>query len=646
VKRAVRLRLRRARSAVRRAGARQRRRRHDLRQRVRRRLRPTVRRLRRARARVAPAVRTFLGPLGPQLVWLPRVAVRGAGDVWRRGRRRWRRSMRIRVVATTMLLGLAVVLVIGEFLLVRIRDGLIDSRQAAVLQEAQRLTRAAVEQIQGSPYNTAGDDQDALISTVIASVQNLPGSDGRSVVLLRALNSTQPSVLKARTSAVPASAVPTSLRQAINRQDRFATELTSLSTPSGRRPVLIAGSVIQIPLSGPYELYYVFPLDREQQVLDMVQRTFLIGGIGLVLLVGGVAMVVTRQVVTPLRHAARTAEELASGRLDRRMRVRGQDDIARLGRAFNGMAASLERQIHQLEELSEVQRQFVSDVSHELRTPLTTIRMASEVIHEGRHDLDPVLARSAELLQTQIDRFDSLLADLLEISRFDAGAAALDLDTVDLRGVVDGVVEALAPLAERRGSPLLVSGPDPDARDADQVTAQVDPRRVERVVRNLIGNAIEHGEGRPIEVRLGASPDAVAVSVRDHGVGIDSAGLGMVFNRFWRGDPARARSTGGSGLGLAISLEDSHLHGGWLQAWGEPGRGAVFRLTLPRRVGSALIGSPLPLMPDDGDSADAADDLDGETDGERDDAAGPRADGPVSPATGLTRPASARQPGR
>jgi two-component system sensor histidine kinase MtrB len=275
------------------------------------------------------------------------------------------------------------------------------------------------------------------------------------------------------------------------------------------------------------------------------------------------------------------------------MKVRGDDDLARLGRAFNEMAESLERQIHRLEELSRVQRQFVSDVSHELRTPLTTIRMAGEVMYESRAAFEPALARSAELLQAQLDRFELLLSDLLEVSRFDAGAAVLEAEPVDVRELVTRVVDGLGPLAERRGCALLTHLP------LVACSAEVDPRRVERIVRNLVGNAIEHGDAKPVEIVVAADSFAVAVSVRDRGVGLGEDELALVFNRFWRGDPARARSTGGTGLGLAIALEDAHLHDGWLDVWGRPGEGACFRLTLPRRAGIVLSYSSLPLIPDD-----------------------------------------------
>jgi two-component system sensor histidine kinase MtrB len=359
-------------------------------------------------------------------------------------------------------------------------------------------------------------------------------------------------------------------------------------------PVVTIGSPVVIPtVSGAYEMYFVFPLDKEQETLDLVRRTLALAALGLVLLVGGIAWLVTRQVVTPVRMAARIAERLAAGRLEERMRVRGEDDLARLAASFNRMAASLQRQIRQLEDLSRVQRRFVSDVSHELRTPLTTVRMAADVLHEARVDFDPSVQRSAEILQTQLDRFEALLADLLEISRYDAGAALLEVAPTDVRRIAERVIEAAEPLAERRGSSVELIAP------ASPAMAAVDARRVERVLRNLVVNAIEHGEGKPIEVRIAVDNQAVAVAVRDRGVGLRPGEAALVFNRFWRADPARTRTTGGSGLGLSIALEDVQLHGGWLQAWGEPGNGSQFRLTLPRRQGVELERSPIPLEPPD-----------------------------------------------
>jgi two-component system sensor histidine kinase MtrB len=255
------------------------------------------------------------------------------------------------------------------------------------------------------------------------------------------------------------------------------------------------------------------------------------------------------------------------------------------------MADSLQRQITQLEGLSQLQQRFTSDVSHELRTPLTTVQMAAEVLYESREDFPAHVARSAELLHEELDRFERLLSDLLEISRYDAGAAVLDWAPTDLGAVVGRVTGAMSALATRHGCELQVTVPP------DPVVAEVDTRRVERILRNLVGNAIEHGSGRPVEVTLAANRTAAAVTVRDHGVGLSQEEAQHVFDRFWRADPSRVRTVGGSGLGLSISLEDARLHGGWLQVWGQPGLGAQFRLTVPLSAGADLTSSPLPLRP-------------------------------------------------
>jgi two-component system sensor histidine kinase MtrB len=298
-------------------------------------------------------------------------------------------------------------------------------------------------------------------------------------------------------------------------------------------------------------------------------------------------------VVLPVRHAAQAAQRLSAGHLSERMRVLGVDDLAALATSFNEMASSLQGKLRELEELSKVQRQFVSDVSHELRTPLTTIKMAADLLFEARGELDPGSARSAELLQSQLERFETLLVDLLEISRYDAGAATLDADLVDVCDLVRNSAGDAQQLAERRGGRIEFRLP------ATGCFAEVDRRRVERILRNILVNAVEHGEGKDVVVTTAMDNDAVAVSVRDYGVGLRPGDEQQVFERFWRADVSRARTTGGTGLGLAISLEDAHLHGGWLQAWGERGKGSVFRLTLPKLAGQELAGSPLPLGPDD-----------------------------------------------
>jgi two-component system sensor histidine kinase MtrB len=502
-------------------------------------------------------------------------------------------------MVSTMLLGLIVVLMLGSYLYQRIADGLVNDRILTAQAEATLQTRAAQ-----SRFDSAGRlDVISLTQLAFDVVGQLssPGADqSREVIFTRAKNNTGPaSVPTVLSSAVGLASVPPSLREAIAADPGHQqVQIISItSTNGGTVPAVIVGSRVTLPTVGHYELYFVFPLDREEQTLGVVARTFTLGGIALVLLVGAVAYVVTRLVVDPVRRAALVAERLSSGRLHERMRAHGEDDIAKLGKSFNAMAESLQKQILQLEDLSRVQQRFVSDVSHELRTPLTTIRMAGDLIHDSRGDFDPSVARSAELLHNEIDRFESLLSDLLEISRFDAGAAALDVEATDLHATIGRTIESTAALAERRGSRVEV------VRTDGPCVAEIDPRRVERILRNLVLNAIEYGEGRPVRVELAVNDSAVAVSVRDHGVGLRPGEAALVFNRFWRADPARARTTGGSGLGLAISREDARLHEGWLNAWGEPGTGSCFRLTLPRHTGVPIERSPLPLRPQEAPSA-------------------------------------------
>jgi two-component system sensor histidine kinase MtrB len=369
----------------------------------------------------------------------------------------------------------------------------------------------------------------------------------------------------------------------------LARRYVTISAQGVEIPTLIIGQPVRTA-GRDLEFYLLFPLDAEQRTLSLVQSTLIVGGLVLLLLLAGIASLVTRQVVRPVRQAAEIAERFADGHLDERMPVHGNDEVARLAESYNEMAGSIQAQIRQLEEFGALQRRFTSDVSHELRTPLTTVRMAADVLHASKDQLLPALRRSSELLVTELDRFEALLADLLEISRLDAGVADLTADRVDMHGVVNRAVEAVRGFAEESGTPLRLQLPV-------GVYAEVDPRRVERILRNLVGNAIEHGAGRPIEITLAANRTAAAVTVRDQGVGLSSADAQHVFDRFWRADPSRVRTVGGSGLGLSISLEDARLHGGWLQVWGQQGAGAQFRLTLPLVADGELTSSPLPLRP-------------------------------------------------
>ena len=505
----------------------------------------------------------------------------------------WRASLQIRVITSTLVIGIATVAVLGGYLSDRIRDGLFEQRVGQLLEESARSTQQAQTTFDEALVSTGGQVS-ALFDNLVPSLK-VGGSAERQVFLRRSPGEAAPLGVNDRLTSIELNSLITpELREAVRASDAQQWKSVAIPSEDGQNvaPGILIGSVVDVPAAGQYELFYLYSLASEQTSLAFIQRVLSLAGVGLVVLLGAMTWLVTRQAVRPVRSAARVAERLADGHLAERMIVKGVDEMATLARSFNEMAESLQDQISRMEELSHLQRRFVSDVSHELRTPLTTIRMAAEVIHAARQGLDPAASRSAELLCTQLDRFEALLADLLEISRFDAGAAMLDAESRDLRDVVTNAIEQAAPLAGRRGVWLTCNLP-PKA-----VIADVDPRRLERVLRNLLVNAIEHGEGRPVEVTMAADPKAVALTVRDHGVGMTEDEAERVFDRFWRADPARARTTGGTGLGLAISIEDAHLHGGWLEAWGRPGQGACFRLTLPRRAGITLTGSPLPLEPD------------------------------------------------
>jgi two-component system sensor histidine kinase MtrB len=506
----------------------------------------------------------------------------------RRLRGGWQTSLRVRVTAITLGFGALAVVGLGWYLTAEIRDGLFNERVAQMLTDAAERTATARESIDYATATTGAEIQQ-LANDLVGSLQGA-GSGAIGTLLLRSPSDLgQVVIIDPVTDRALIGLVSPELRAAVQRDG--GQQWQSVAVPDGTTtaPGIVVGSPVTLKSAGSYELYFVYSLARERDTLLFVQRTLGLGAVALLMLLGAMAWYLTRKVLQPVRQAALTAERLSDGLLDERMSVRGHDELATLGRSFNEMADSLQDQIRKMEELSHMQQRFVSDVSHELRTPLTTIRMAGELIYGSRAEFRPALARSAELLADQLDRFDVLLADLLEISRFDAGAASLDAEQWDLRDIVGRVVEATAPLADDKAVPLIVRTPQRSC------TADMDPRRIERILRNLLVNAIEHAEGGPVEVEVGVDASAVAAVVRDHGVGMTLQEAAHVFDRFWRADPARARTTGGTGLGLAISLEDARLHGGWLEAWGRPGEGAAFRLTLPRRAGVVLEGSPVEL---------------------------------------------------
>lgn len=498
----------------------------------------------------------------------------------------WRRSLQLRVVTSTMVLSFIVLLALGLVLLSQVTARLLDAKVTAATEEVERARATVQRELAGADEsNSLRSRLTSAGSALTSPGVNLSGSSSSGAGAFEPVLIVRGDGPRGAVSSGPVGEVPAALRPFVQ-----AGQLTYQYTTVSGVPTLVVGTPAPSDVAS-LELYLVFPLTSEERNISLIQGILALGGAVLLLLLAGIAALVTRQVVLPVRAAVDVAERFSDGHLDERMPVRGEDDVARLGLAFNDMAASLAEQIAQLEEFGALQRRFTSDVSHELRTPLTTVRMAADVLHAGSEEMNPALRRSAELLVAELDRFENLLADLLEISRHDAGMAELAAEPLDVRLCVRAAMETVRNLVAQTGTEIVLDLPD------ERVLVEADARRVERVLRNLLANALDHGEGKPIHVQLRASDTAVAVVVRDSGLGLRPGEAELVFHRFWRADPSRVRRSGGTGLGLAISLEDARLHGGWLDAWGRPGEGACFRLTLPLRQDTELTDSPLPLVP-------------------------------------------------
>ncbi|MFH8256262.1 ATP-binding protein [Streptomyces roseolus] len=282
------------------------------------------------------------------------------------------------------------------------------------------------------------------------------------------------------------------------------------------------------------------------------------------------ALIAARGVLRPVRELRHAAASMGRGRLDTRIHAKGSDELADLARTFNESAAELERSVTELRRAEARARRFASDVSHELRTPLAGMLAVTEVLDEDAGSLDSDTARAVRLISAETVKLAVLVEDLMEISRFDARAAELHTDEVD---VADCVRKTLS---SRHWT-------DPDQVHAvlgEGIRARLDPRRFDVVVANLVGNALRHGRA-PVTVRVRADDGpTLVVEVSDRGPGIHPDVLPHVFERFYKADPARARSAG-SGLGLAITEENVRLHGGTVEAANHPAGGAVFTVRIP-----------------------------------------------------------------
>ena len=516
-----------------------------------------------------------------------------------------RRSLELRMVFAATVIGLLLIALLLTFVTDRIRSEVFEDQKDAILLDARQRVSVAQAEFDSTTGVATVDEVNAEVQEQVNSIKDsISASGGIGVIMERSRNETSATVANdLRSDTNLTYLISDDLRSKVGSGESGRQYWQSVQVPNkdgGVDPGLIVGSRVNLPMAGEYELYLVYSLAAEQRIISLASRNITIGGLGFLAMLILMVWAITRWVLSPVRHTARAAERLASGELAERLNAQGEDEISTLAQSFNHMAASLEDQIERLEALSKVQRLFVSDVSHELRTPLASIRLATEQIEDAREEItDPFALRSVEVLSNSVDRFEKMLTDLLDISRIDSGNVKLRLEEVDLTDVIDTVIETTMFHFKATGTPLRLHLPQVPA------TAEVDVTRVERIIRNLVVNALEHGEGKPLDLTLAVDADAVAVRVRDHGIGMSPDVVTKVFDRFYRADPSRQRSLGGTGLGLSISMEDAILHGGRLAAWGWPADGAAFLLVLPRHQGpdgspGRLSGTgPLDLVPDD-----------------------------------------------
>ncbi|MFH8804348.1 ATP-binding protein [Streptomyces sp. NPDC017936] len=371
--------------------------------------------------------------------------------------------------------------------------------------------------------------------------------------------------------------VPKSLRTAVNReQDTTAGNKSPYHLYWQRvvdhgTPYLVAGTKV---IGGGPTGYMRKSLEPEAKDLNSLAWSL---GIATGLALIGAALLAQAAATTVLKPVHRlgvAARRLGEGKLDTRLLVSGTDELADLSRTFNRTAEALEKRVADMAARDEASRRFVADMSHELRTPLTAITAVTEVLEEELDaesgGIDPMIEPAVRLVVSETRRLNDLVENLMEVTRFDAGTARLVLDDVDVADQITACIDARAWL---------------DAVDLDAergIHARLDPRRLDVILANLIGNALKHG-GSPVRVSVRETADEVVIAVRDHGPGIPEDVLPHVFDRFYKASASRPRSEG-SGLGLSIALENAHIHGGEITAANSPESGAVFTLRLPRDV--------------------------------------------------------------
>ena len=495
----------------------------------------------------------------------------------------WRTSLQVRVIGSIFVASAVVMFILGMALISVVTSRLVGAKYDIANSEINRVRAAVEQQIDAT---SATSTLQVRLNSARASLTQRADQTGASAVYEPVLVVTQQD--GTTVTSPEGYRIPEKLRRFVS-EDQVSYQFATIDRADGSAyNAMVIGTPTDSDIPD-LQVYLVMSMESDESTLALLRGLLSAAGVVVVVLLVGIAWLATQQVTAPVRSASRIAQRLAAGHLRERMIVDGEDEMARLALSFNDMAEKLSKQIHQLEEYGNLQRQFTSDVSHELRTPLTTVRMAADMIASDPDSLEPHTRRASELMIRELDRFEELLADLLEISRHDAGVADLSEARIDVRSCITSAWEQTRHIAEKLDVDVRFDTPE------EPVMITGDSRRIERVLRNLIANAIDHSEGNPVEVALAANDDAVAITVTDHGVGLKPGQEELVFNRFWRADASRRRHSGGTGLGLAIAREDVVLHGGQLDASGTIGVGSQFRMVLPREPRQPVTNSPLEL---------------------------------------------------
>ena len=505
-----------------------------------------------------------------------------------------RLDLRARVVLFTSAIVVASLLLLGTALHALLARSLYTQQYKQAVYEVDRLRAQAA-----STLTTAAEMPEAelqpRIMKQLTSGQGT-GNPSFTAVMLIGTERAQSSDDRFKVSDIPAGLV----NHVVAGAEIAAVYIDAPpGVPSGR--VLVIGAPIRSD-QADYQAYFFYPLSFQEATLGLLTNFLLIVGVGLLAAVVIMTAISIGRVLKPIQRARDVAEEIAAGNLTARIpEATTQDDFGRLAESFNRMTDALAQKIGELEHVSSLQARFVSDVSHELRTPLATVRMAADYIHAARAGLPTDAQRAAVLLERELERFENLLEDLLEISRFDAGVINLEPVEVDLSSLLDEVVDALDAIAHGRKVDVSLRV---DRGEGPPLVA-ADPRRLDRVFSNLVKNAIEHTSEGAVQVDVARRGHEVVVVVEDEGEGIPAEDLPHIFERFYRADVHRARTLGGTGLGLAIALENVNLHKGSITVTSTVGQGSAFTVVLPaaepqgkRQAGDEPDQTPTPTEPE------------------------------------------------